>query len=69
MRMVLRLVPKEVRKMAVLCPRCGHQYDVTLFEFGEIVKCDCGARIKLDPGKGIILEKSLAKRAKNKSMP
>ena len=55
--------------MAVLCPRCGHQYDVTLFEFGEIVKCDCGARIKLDPGKGIILEKSLAKRAKNKSMP
>ncbi len=42
--------------MAIICPKCKHQYDVTLFEFGNIVKCDCGARIKLDPGKGVILE-------------
>jgi len=42
--------------MAILCPKCGHQYDVTLFEFGNIVKCDCGARIYIDPQKGVILK-------------
>lgn len=42
--------------MAITCPKCKHQYDVTLFGFGNIVKCDCGARIKLDPRKGVILE-------------
>jgi len=56
--------------MAIICPICKRQYGVSLFEFGSIVKCDCGARIKLDPGKGIILEESLPKRVeKNKSMP
>jgi len=43
--------------MAILCPKCGHQYDVTLFEFGNIVRCDCGARIYIDPQKGVVLEK------------
>ena len=33
-----------------------HQYDVTLFQFGSVVECDCGARIKLDSRKGIVLE-------------
>jgi predicted Zn finger-like uncharacterized protein len=28
--------------MAITCPKCGAQYDVTLFEFGRTVKCDCG---------------------------
>ncbi len=28
--------------MAILCPRCGRQYDVTLFEFGRCILCDCG---------------------------
>ena len=42
--------------MAIICPRCRHQYDITLFQFGSVVQCDCGVRIKLDPGKGIILE-------------
>lgn len=40
--------------MAIVCPRCNRQYDVTLFEFDNIVECDCGARIKLDPLKGVI---------------
>jgi len=53
--------------MAILCPRCGHQYDVTLFEFGETIKCDCGARIKLDPEKSVILEKSIPKRVEKTS--
>lgn len=42
--------------MAITCPECGHQYDITLFEFGAVVECDYGARMKLDPGKGIALE-------------
>ena len=42
--------------MAITCPKCKHQYDVTLFEFGNVVECDCGARIKLDPRKGIVLQ-------------
>jgi len=51
--------------MAIICPKCKHQYDVTLFQFGSVVKCDCGARIKLDPRRGIILErKSLQKRGR-----
>lgn len=28
--------------MAVTCPRCLAQYDITLFEFGRKLKCDCG---------------------------
>ena len=28
--------------MALVCPGCGHEYDVTLFEFGHTVTCDCG---------------------------
>lgn len=28
--------------MAVYCPRCRKQYDVTLFAFGNTVHCDCG---------------------------
>jgi dsDNA-specific endonuclease/ATPase MutS2 len=31
--------------MAILCPRCGRQYDVTLFQFGAAVECDCGERV------------------------
>jgi len=48
--------------MAITCPRCGHQYDVTLFEFGNTVECDCGARIKLDLEKGVIAESQNAQR-------
>ena len=28
--------------MAVICPRCGRQYDITLFQFGRTVTCACG---------------------------
>ena len=28
--------------MAVRCPKCGREYDVTLFEFGRSVVCECG---------------------------
>jgi DNA-nicking Smr family endonuclease len=28
--------------MAVSCPDCGRQYDITLFQFGHKITCDCG---------------------------
>ena len=28
--------------MAVICPNCHRQYDVTLFQFGQGLACDCG---------------------------
>jgi hypothetical protein len=28
--------------MAIICPNCYRQYDVTLFQFGTKVTCDCG---------------------------
>lgn len=31
--------------MSILCPSCGHEYDVTLFQFKSTVACDCGAVI------------------------
>lgn len=31
--------------MAVSCPGCGRQYDVTLFEFGRTLWCTCGSRV------------------------
>jgi SAM-dependent methyltransferase len=36
--------------MAIQCPRCGWQYDVTLFEFGRTVRCDCGELLDLAKG-------------------
>lgn len=35
--------------MAVPCPRCGREYDVTLFEFGRTLWCTCGARVGAAP--------------------
>jgi hypothetical protein len=36
--------------MAITCPRCGAGFDVTLFQFGRGVRCDCGAWVSLDAG-------------------
>ena len=27
--------------MAIRCPDCGHEFDVTLFSFGATVECPC----------------------------
>jgi hypothetical protein len=32
--------------MAITCPRCGAEFDATLFQFGHRVQCGCGAEIK-----------------------
>jgi alpha-ribazole phosphatase len=36
--------------MAIQCPRCRRQYDVTLFQFDHPVLCECGATIDLQRG-------------------
>jgi hypothetical protein len=36
--------------MAITCPRCGAGFDVTLFQFGHVVRCDCGAQVDLAQG-------------------
>lgn len=33
--------------MAILCKKCGHGYDVTLFAFNHRIRCDCGEVIGL----------------------
>jgi putative protease len=38
--------------MAISCPRCGAGYDVTLFQFGHGIRCDCGAEVRY-PGEGL----------------
>lgn len=32
--------------MAVTCPHCGANFDVTLFDFGHRIFCDCGTEIE-----------------------
>ena len=34
--------------MAIPCPRCGREYDVTLFQFGRTIYCTCGARVGME---------------------
>lgn len=33
--------------MAIQCKRCGKQYDVALFQFGNSINCDCGDIVSL----------------------
>ena len=34
--------------MAIRCPGCGREYDVTLFQFGRTIHCTCGTRVGLE---------------------
>jgi len=36
--------------MSIKCPRCGAEFDVTLFTFDRAVQCDCGAWMDLASG-------------------
>jgi len=51
--------------MAITCPKCGAQYDVTLFEFGRTILCDCGQVV--DASKPQIRE--ISPEAPEKSKP
>ncbi|MCK4947033.1 MAG: hypothetical protein KAS46_01540 [Candidatus Aureabacteria bacterium] len=33
--------------MSIRCPHCKREYDVTLFEFGKDIICECGYRLGL----------------------
>jgi hypothetical protein len=48
--------------MAIICPRCKSQYDITLFQFGRTLKCDCGYSI--NPNRGVILNNAKRKNHK-----
>ena len=32
--------------MAITCPRCGAEFDATLFQFGHRVRCGCGEEVQ-----------------------
>lgn len=34
--------------MAIQCPGCGREYDVTLFQLGRTIHCTCGRRVGLE---------------------
>jgi RNA 3'-terminal phosphate cyclase (ATP) len=36
--------------MAITCPRCGAEFDATLFEFEHRVRCACGAEVRYPGG-------------------
>lgn len=36
--------------MAITCPACGAGFDVTLFQFGHRVRCDCGVVLQYPGG-------------------
>ena len=36
--------------MAIKCPQCGAEYDVTLFTLDRSIRCDCGANVDLAVG-------------------
>jgi len=36
--------------MAITCARCGAGFDVTLFQFGNRIRCHCGAWVDLATG-------------------
>ena len=37
--------------MSLRCPKCGREFDVTLFEFNREVTCPCGERLSLKKGR------------------
>lgn len=46
--------------MAIVCPRCGREYDVTLFQFGRTIDCTCGERV--GPEMRLRLERASGRR-------
>ncbi len=34
--------------MSIICPVCKRQHDITLFQFGRSIKCDCGYLVNAD---------------------
>jgi len=53
--------------MAITCPQCGAGFDVTLFQFGHRVRCDCGAELAY-PGKDALHGHRLSDRTQCPSL-
>jgi hypothetical protein len=53
--------------MAIRCPNCSREFDVTLFEFDRTVKCICGNIITLQH-KEIIKETFIARLEEEKKI-
>ncbi len=52
--------------MSLSCPKCGRQFDVTLFEYGRKVACECGEIVTLRSGQIVFLKPKIPpKNAKN----
>jgi hypothetical protein len=54
--------------MAITCPRCGSEFDATLFQFGHRVRCRCGVEIEYpgaDQRGGHVLTQGEAKAVAN----
>jgi uncharacterized protein len=41
-------VHPALKPVAIPCPGCGREYDVTLFQFGRTISCTCGSRVGLE---------------------
>ncbi len=52
--------------MSIQCPKCGREYDVTLFQFGRTIHCTCGARVGLE--KRIVGEPLAAERPRTEPL-
>jgi len=56
--------------LAISCPKCGRQYDVTLFQFGHSVYCVCGRQVEFaatqraDPGPLFLADVMLGRLAR-----
>jgi hypothetical protein len=37
-------------KMSLRCPKCGREFDVTLFQYGRAVRCPCGELLSSGDG-------------------
>ncbi len=51
--------------MAIRCPDCSREYDVTLFEFEKSIICDCGTTVTLSHLK--ITEETLLSQKREES--
>jgi hypothetical protein len=56
--------------MAIQCSWCGRQYDVTLFQFGRTVVCDCGEVVRADePQRSLTLKARINKELEELESP
>lgn len=48
MRLWKKRSPDEGAVVAIICPECRREYDVTLFQLGRTIHCTCGRRVGLE---------------------